>query len=269
MDKVAIVVSSCDYFEDCWEPFIYSLRKYWPDCRFPVYIISNFKEIANKDLVTFIKVGVDKGWASNYKKALMTLDYEYIIYFQEDYFLCNSVNNEWINRHLKYIEEHNVDYLRLEYPHNKNQRQCDRYSIDNTYYASSPLSYKFALNLQAAIWRKDILFSLLIDGQSGWDYEANVNSYVIKNHIKIKSLTVHSKIPKDWCLTYVNGTAVRKGMWTQAGYDFLIKNGFNDLAKGRRVEGKLITRLMHTYRFPFRQISAVILRILQKYKLNI
>lgn len=59
MDKVTLLISSCDIFSDCWEPYMYGLRKYWPECDFPVYIISNYEDIKREDAKT-IKIGEDK-----------------------------------------------------------------------------------------------------------------------------------------------------------------------------------------------------------------
>ena len=70
-NNVSIVVSSCDLFEDCWAPFIHSMRKYWPDCEWPVYVISNHKAIDGPEGFSFIKVGEDLKFASSVKPVAM------------------------------------------------------------------------------------------------------------------------------------------------------------------------------------------------------
>ena len=62
---------------------IFSLKKYWPDCPFPVFIVSNYEEI-HDDSVIFLKVGEDKAFASNLKKALEMIDFQFIIYLTRE-----------------------------------------------------------------------------------------------------------------------------------------------------------------------------------------
>ena len=83
--KVSVVVTSCDHFSECWEPFIKSIDKHWGDCPWDINIISNYQSIKSEK-VKFINVGEDKGWASNLKVALKQIDSNYIIYLHEDYF---------------------------------------------------------------------------------------------------------------------------------------------------------------------------------------
>ena len=108
--NIAIVVSSCDFFQDCWEPFIYSIQKYWPDCPWPVYIISNEKEIKTPMGISFIKVGKDRLFASNLRTALHKIDADYIIYLQEDYWLNQRVDNNAIVEHINYRVQKQLDY---------------------------------------------------------------------------------------------------------------------------------------------------------------
>jgi len=165
--SVAVVISSCDPFEDCWNPFIYSLKSNWEKSNFEVYFISNEKEIED-ERVHFIKVGKDKGWASNLKKALSQIDSEYIFYLQEDYFLTSTISDKIIEEHIEFMLRNDADYLRLSAPF------YDLYQIEDSSYSYSPLTERYALCLQAAIWKKSALLRILIEGNSGWDFEYNI-----------------------------------------------------------------------------------------------
>ena len=110
--SVSILVTSCDLYRDCWEPLIFSFKKFWPDCPYPLYIISNYEGESTEN-VTFIKVGEHLGWGINTKKALRSIKTKYILHFHEDYFLCRKVSTEQFEEHVNYMEKHNLDYLRL------------------------------------------------------------------------------------------------------------------------------------------------------------
>lgn len=227
--KVAIVISSCDAFCDCWAPFIYSIKKYWSNCEFPIYLISNNKEDATISGVSFIKVGEDKWFASNLKYALHNINADYIIYLQEDYFLNRTIDNDAIKQHIFYCFRNNVDYMRMGSPFIKGK------NVD-IIYTENDMMTKYALCLQAAIWKKSTLETLLLEGWSGWDFEYKIQEYAKQQGIKLKVLGINKK-NRNLGINYIVGTAVRKGKWTRTGYNFLRNEGFSHLIKTREVEG--------------------------------
>ena len=79
----SIIVSSCDNFSDLWEPFFILFFKYWPDCPFKIYLISETK-IYSDEKVEMISLKKDMGWASNLKAAIRRINTPYFIYFQEE-----------------------------------------------------------------------------------------------------------------------------------------------------------------------------------------
>ena len=42
-NKYAILVNTCDKFEDCWEPFFKLFALYWPDYKGPIYLNTEYK----------------------------------------------------------------------------------------------------------------------------------------------------------------------------------------------------------------------------------
>lgn len=237
--NAAIVVSSCDFFEDCWAPFIHSISKYWSDCKWPIYIISNSKQIATPNGVYFVQVGEDKKFASNLKSALSRINADYIIYLQEDYFLNQNVDSDAISEHIEYCSKNQVDYLRLGFPYLGGK------TID-TIYEENDVMTKYALCLQAAIWKKSKLESILLENWSGWDFEGNIQKYIKDNGLTFRVLGLRKRFAKNKGLNYVTGTAVRKGIWTRAGYDFLKAEGFDELLSKRGQEGWLFYHLQQS-----------------------
>lgn len=260
--KVAVVVSSCDAFQECWEPFIYSMNKFWDDCPWDIYIISNYQSI-DSDKIKFISVGEDKGWASNLKKAFNEIEVDYIIYLHEDYFLDFKVDSNQIKNHLEYCFENKIDYLRLYGPF------FDQFAIKGTQYAFSPESKKYRLCLRNAIWKKDTFNSILIEGYNAWQFELNMEEYLLKNNIMINSIVLQSQFYPQNGIGSLGDTGVHKGMWTKSGYDYLIKYGFENILSKRKKEGDLITLLIHNKIKWLRPICSVLVKILLKYKINI
>ena len=259
MTEAAIVVNSCDAFNDCWKPFIHSVLKYWENCPYNIYIISNNNEIECPKGITFLKVGEDKKFASNLKKAIKKIDCDYIIYLQEDYFLDCKVRQETIEAHLEYCIKNNVDYLRLGMPFIKGKTV-------NGIYNENKLTDKYALCLQAAIWKKATLDKLLFEGWSGWDFEYRIQDYAIKQGMDIKILGLKEEC-KDSGINYVTGTAVRKGKWTVSGYEFLKNEGFEELTSKRDKEGFLFYHLQEVHGI-FRKPALAIVKLMKIFKWN-
>lgn len=262
MMKIAVVVTSCDAFQECWEPFIYSVSKYWKDCPWNIYIVSNYNSIESNS-VRFIKVGEDKGWASNLKLALSQIYADYIIYLHEDFFINSKVNTTEILKHLLYCTNNNIDYLRLSAPF------FDKYSIPETCYALSPQSKRYRLCLQSAIWKKETFDQLLVPGFNAWQFEWDIEDYIKKQHLDIKSIVLQSGYFPGQAISYVPDTAVHKGMWTLNGYNYLKEHGFDNILFKRPKEGKIITHIIHNKRKWLRPFSAILLRFLIRFKINI
>lgn len=235
MPKVAIMITSCDAYKECWKPMIYSLDKYWPDCEFPRYIVTNF-ETEDLPNTQFINIGNDDGWCTLTKRGLAAIDCDYIIFFQDDYWLCSKVNNDAIKAHIKYFEENNLDYLKLQ-----DDTRRDNYRIGNTDYCMNPLNIRYSINTSVAIWRKSTIDRLIISGWSGWQWERSIISYIKTNRIELSSQILYSAAFKDKGIAYVPEGAVLRGRWTPWGIEFLHKNGFENLIKQRKAIGKIYT----------------------------
>jgi hypothetical protein len=266
--KTAIVISSCDAFIDCWTPMIYSLNKFWADCPYPIYFISNDKKI-NDEKIKFINVGEDKGFASNLKYALNQIECDYVIYFQEDYFLTDHVNAEAIKNHISHCYDNNIDFLKI---HANDFLLRDNYRIGESDYCANPIDVRYSINTSVAVWKKDTLEKLCVEGYSGWDWERNIISFMKSNGIVINSEMLHSSCYKDKSIISLAGGAVTKGRWTQVGKSFLLENGFKDLLEKRDIEGKFIASIGKFYnqhpksvlRFPI----VVVVRIFLKFNIN-
>jgi len=219
-ESAVLLISSCDAYEDLWGPFFTFLFRYWPDCPFPFHLITN--HLSHPDpRVNTITVGDDKGWATNTRNALETLNSSYIIYFQEDFFLDTRVNNNRILNLLDYAIERNAGYLRL-YPSPGPDIVC----ADNPIVGEIVKGSKYRTGLQAAIWNREVLLSLLKDGEDGWLME--VAGSIRSNNLDMPFLSMTrnpiSNEIDDPPLSYFC-TAVLKGRWMRAAVDFCEKEG--------------------------------------------
>lgn len=232
--KVAILICSCDYYSDCWKPIIFSFNKYWSDCEYDKLIVSNHKD-EHIQGVTIIKVGDHNGWASDTLKAVSLTDYDFYIYFQEDYFLAKKVDNYAIKKHIQHCVENNIEYLKLQ----PDRITYDSYRLGLSDYCKNPITKKYDVNTTVAIWRRSLFDKVCIHGNTGWDFEYKIVDYLKQNKISIQAEALHTSVVQTKGIVLIRANAIQRGKWTPAGQLFLKENGFENLLPKRKSQNKL------------------------------
>jgi len=162
-NNIAVMVVSCDNYSDIWSSFFHLFNRFWPDCPFPVYLISNQKKCDIPSVIS-ITVGEDVSWSDNLQLALDQAKEEFVLMWIDDLFLLNKVNTEALLRICSEFIKIQGNYIRLN-PTIKADTSFNQYfglaSPGTIYRTSTVLS----------LWRKDVLRSLLKKGESAWDFE--------------------------------------------------------------------------------------------------
>lgn len=249
--KCSVIVSSCDSYDDVWAPFFTLFFRYWPDCPFPVYLMSETKKYPD-DRVTTINIGEDKKWASNMKTALKQINTPYVLYLQEDYFFRSKVDTDNIIKLLNYAIREKVGCLRLfpsPGPDRTYKNSADVGEIDK--------KANYSISTQATIWNKDVLDSLLIDGESGWDFEIKGSKKVVD--LKIPFLCVYKK-----AINYF-ATAIKRGVWYYDAVKLCAKEGIIIDGKRREIEtrSRYFLRVSRLYSF-YEKMNRLFSRITRK-----
>lgn len=176
LERLAVYVSSCDGYSDCWEPFFRLFERFWPDFGGRVYLGTedlpySFERIDMTALRVCLRNAVPKGervpWSRFTRLALQSVGADIILFMQEDFFLRDRVRSADIERFLTLMEEHPeircihlTDQASLpegpsEWPDLDVVRRRQRYRV----------------SCQCALWRKEEILSLLRDDESAWEYE--------------------------------------------------------------------------------------------------
>ena len=82
--RLAILVCSCDKYEDVWNPMFEMFFKFWEDCPYDVYLLTNNKKYDNYRVKTII-TGDDVSWSKAFRTALESIKEEYVLIIMEDY----------------------------------------------------------------------------------------------------------------------------------------------------------------------------------------
>ncbi len=196
MSTIALMVVSCDKYQDTWKPFFAALDKFWPNCEMKKYLVTN--EIKNVPYdIEVISTGPEKSWSAKVRTALANIQEECIFLLLDDYFLDGQVDNKVLQELLCKMDQERIDYVSFEVaPTDFRDGNIGRVSNKNVY----------GKVLQPAFWKKEYLMKCLFDDHfSAWEFESRQKN---KSALKIKG--------NDYCTTkrmlfWQNG--VLQGKW--------------------------------------------------------
>jgi hypothetical protein len=164
-DDICVVVSSCDKYRDVWHQFFTLFFRYWHDCPFPVYLVSNFEAYPNSRVST-IKVGRDRNWSSVLASGLRKISKPRVLLMLEDFLLDRAVDTKRICGLADYMQLRRAASLRLCPTPGPNI-----FSQDNPEVGEISKGADYRLSLQAAIWDRRVLLSLMRWGETPWELE--------------------------------------------------------------------------------------------------
>ena len=220
--NIGVLVMSCDAYSDLWQPFFTLFDRYWSDCPFTIYLSSNFKTFENSK-VNNISTQRATNWSDEMRETLRQFPHEYIIYFQEDYFLRKKVDNSLIFNILNTVENMSAGYCRMfPFPAPDLPTNTEGVGIiaPNAIYRTS---------LQAAIWKKSTLFNLLSDNESPWDFEVNASqrsSIFVEPFLSVTNPQGGNIRTGNFPLTYV-ASMVWQGRFLRRGVRFAHREGLS------------------------------------------
>jgi len=234
MNKTAVLISSCDKYQDLWDPFFTLFFRYWQDCPYPVYLGTNHLKY-DHNRVTTITVGDDTDWSSDFRSMLEQIPQPYVIVLIEDFLPTKSVDTAMIDRLITYMVDKGAGCLRL-FPCPGPDLPC----LDNPLVGEISKGADYRLSLQAAIWDKQILLELLREGESAWELELNGTKRT--NALAAPFLCVAGDSPIPYFCT-----GVVKGKWVKEAVKLCKKEGIEVDLTARPVQTP-VDRLLRSAR---------------------
>ncbi len=159
----AVLIVSCDKYKDLWGPCITLFRRFWNDCPYPVYLLSNTVK-ADFPNVTSILTGSDVSWSDNLLIALEQIECNHVLLYIEDLFLIDTVESRKIQDLIRRCIVEDWNYLRL------NPTPKGDTFIDDSISEISPGSV-YRSSVVFSVWKIETLKLILKAGESAWDFE--------------------------------------------------------------------------------------------------
>jgi len=164
---VQILICSCDNYSDVWDPFFTLFFRYWPDCPYKINLIANHKTCLNPRVAT-IATDPNSDWSSAFLHALSTICSKYVIVVMEDYLLTTPVSTETIRSMGAFMDGNGVSCLYL-HPIETKGPTVARIAGFEVCEVRPGTAYR--INLQAAVWQKSYLESIVRKGENAWSFE--------------------------------------------------------------------------------------------------
>ena len=231
MDKVTIIINTCDKYEDAWEPFFNLLKIHWPECENYRIILNTENKIFNCDYLNIETIcgGSEKTWSQRLKFVLDQINTEFVLLFLEDFFLMSRVNMEAFNEAVDFISnDKSVGYVGLKYNKTHTFRDKNMEEPKEHFFDRTLTDTVNRINCNTALWRKDFLLNLLRMHESPWEFE-KYGSYRSKRYDqKIMIINnMHGIMPSvfDYDVEIKYGHGLTMGQWLPKNKELFDKYG--------------------------------------------
>jgi hypothetical protein len=237
-EDVAVLVMSCDAYADIWPAFYGFFFKYWNDCPFTIYNAANHLNFSHPRVVN-LHAGHDLDWSSVRKSVLKQIKEKYVILFLEDYFILQPVDMETLNKSIECMKKYDALFLKLAcFPSSYNSLWEYDIIKEDPFIGKIKSGEKYRIHTQIGIWNKEMLFNLLKEGESIWDFE--IAGSKRSDEIANPCLCLVEDPKKDYVhgpITYLC-TAIVKGHWILDAIKLCKKEGIPGNVGNREVESK-------------------------------
>lgn len=164
---LTILVASCDTYSDLWGPFSRLFKKYWSECPYPVFMVTESPVGSKPELVFQKIIPCGKvGWGDRLSMALEHVETPYVMLLCDDYFLCDRVDSGQLAHYVHLAKKYNAGNLRL-IPNPKHTRIFS--TAENLGEYADHTAYCIAT--QAGIWDTLFLKRLAKGYNSIWEFE--------------------------------------------------------------------------------------------------
>lgn len=246
-----ILVNSSDGYNDCWDPFFTLFNKYWPDCKAPIMLNTEFKSYNFFGLnikASQVNLGINRRltWSECLIEAIKKIDTPLILYFQEDYFIEKDVMVETINEFAtKMLQDKSIKYIGLT--DCCNYLPFKKWIGDNRLWEISKNS-KYRISTQCGLWDKITLLSYLRPEENAWMFEI-FGTKRAKRRDEL-FLTVNRDLNIKNLIIFYQTTGIIKGKWLATMPTLFARESLEmDFSKrGFYTEQKPIFRKIETFK---------------------
>lgn len=203
-----VVVLSCKKYSDAWTPFFRLFQQFWPNCPYPVWLVTDSIEGADPaNLPDRVHVYDHPSWNRILSDFCREYDDEPIMLFLEDYFLTSTPNQRLIDHALLEYMFHKAACVRL-YPCPGGDEE-----YGDPYFARVPDHAPYRISTQVGIWYPGALRVIADNTDSPQAFELDGS-----RHYKGGPIFAFKRDVQPWPLEYIC-TAIVRGVWQRGAIE--------------------------------------------------
>lgn len=219
-----VLVSSCDAYADCWDPFFALFAKFWQSPTPAIYLNTETRHFEYPPLdIRCPRVELEAGrklaWSDRLLRCLERIPDEVLLYMQEDYFIDDTVDVAMLDRLVALMERERISHVSLM-PDGRPGT-----SSGHPFLSTIDRRAEYRISAQAGLWRKSALRSYLRRHETVWEFEwygtrrarRRGDSFLYVNR-------EYEELHGKWVVPYV-GTGVVQGRWNPAVEDLFAAHG--------------------------------------------
>lgn len=213
-DNCALIINSCDAYEDIWPLFFSAFKENWPNCELEIYLNTETKSFRfdGVNLKTLNQDHSFKGapWGKRLIGLLNKIDKPFIISLFDDFLLERPVDVKTLNECYRLMLE-NADISAFYFLAIPGANRSDGIHASFNFLENFT-DYK--INSAPAIWRKSSLIKYTGENDNPWAWEVfgTARTYFEKD----KFYSLRSNDHMVFKYNYALGGAIRRGKWVES-----------------------------------------------------
>lgn len=173
-DSLALIVLSCDAYEDLWPDFFRLRDLFWPDCCYKWYLVTESKAFTYKG-VEVINTGTDLNWTGRLAYALNVINAPLVGLFLDDFYISGRIDSNQIQQLQKLMCEKHIDHINMSDVFYSLIKMPDPHIYYADHLFHIPSHKKYGLSTAAAIWNRIYLRNLIgTKDCSAWQFEMDM-----------------------------------------------------------------------------------------------
>lgn len=164
----SLLVSSCDAYADCWEPFFALLARYWRSCPV-IYLNTETSSYSWPSLdIRCPRPVLARGpldWGARLRECLAHVETDIVLYLQEDYFINDTVDVATINSLVSLMRREDVSHIRLVPGALRGE------PTGHPFVSRTPQRAEYRVSMQAGLWKTNAIAGHLRAHETVWELE--------------------------------------------------------------------------------------------------
>ena len=216
--RITILVNSCDKYEDAWHPFFECLWHFAGDLPYPIILNTETKQFSSPHYdVQVVNSKKNCTWSERLLNVLEYVETEYVFFLLDDYFLKDRFDIERFDSVIDYMRCHpdvGIVDVRPRWAGSAEEEALNRErykNIEDSFVERN--EENFNITCSPAIWRTDVLKSLLRPHEDVWSFEYYSGIRAKKYGIKV--VRFFTRVPTIYEYDYQvwTGMGITAGQW--------------------------------------------------------